>query len=120
MNWTQQPDNEDITSYQSANPTTIYMPTTVHIGLALTSHAPAAVTTAIFSDVQTVGYVGGLWQIAAIGTDHPGNSPDDLCVVVEDGAGAAATVVHPAPTAVNVTTWTPWRIDIDDVLVLKQ
>lgn len=114
VNWIRQPDNEEVTSYQTSNPTTIYMPTTIHIGLVLCSHTNGAVATAVFSDIETTGYVSGQWQTAEIGYDHPGNSPDDLYVVVEDANGVSATVVNPDPRAVNTTEWTPWRIPLTD------
>ena len=114
VTWIQQPDDEEVTSYQSSNPTTISMPTTIYIGLALCSHTNGVVATAVFSDIETTGYVSDQWQMAEIGYDHPGNSPDDLYVVVEDANGASATVVNPDLGAVNVTEWTPWRIPLAD------
>jgi hypothetical protein len=50
--------------------------------------------------------------VADIGVDHPGNSPDDLYVIVEDSKGKTATVVHPNPAAVNTMAWTEWRIPL--------
>ncbi len=96
----------------SPNPQTIRMPSSIYIGLALTSHAAGAVTTAGFSGVQTTGAVTGLWQVADIGIDHPGNSPDNFYVTVEDSEGKAATVVNPDPAAVNTMAWTEWRIPL--------
>lgn len=112
--WIVQPDFEEVTTYQTTNPTTIYMPTTVHIGLALSNHDERHVGTVVFSDVKTTGYVGAQWQVAEIGCDHPGNATDGLYVVVEDDDGAAALAVHPDPTAVNATEWTQWSIPLDD------
>lgn len=112
IRWIKQPDDEDVVSYQSPNPQTIEMPATVYIGLALSSHNQGLVTTATFSGMKTTGYVSSEWQVAEIGWDHPGNSPDDLYVVVEDGEGKAATVVNPA--AVNATSWTEWQIPFKD------
>ncbi|MHC4435955.1 MAG: hypothetical protein ACYS3S_01250, partial [Planctomycetota bacterium] len=97
------------------NPQTIRMPPRVYVGLALTSHAPDIVTTATFSGVRITGTGGGVtspWQVAEIGVDQPGNSPDDLYVVIEDSGGAASVVVHPDPAAVNATAWTEWRIPL--------
>ena len=96
----------------SPNPQTINMPHSVYIGLALSSHAAGVVTTATFSGVQTTGTVTGPWQVADIGVDHPGNSPDDLYVTVEDSEGKTATVVNPDPAAVNTMAWTEWRIPL--------
>ncbi|MGE5297211.1 MAG: LamG-like jellyroll fold domain-containing protein, partial [Solirubrobacterales bacterium] len=112
--WIVQPDNEEVTSYQTTNPTTIYMPTAVYVGLALGNHDERHVGTAVFSDVKTSGYVKAQWQVADIGFDHPGNSTDDLYLTVEDADGATATVVNPDPTAVNATEWTQWKIPRDD------
>jgi parallel beta-helix repeat protein len=96
----------------SPNPQTIRMPSSVYIGLALTSHAPTVMTTARFSGVQTTGAVTGPWQVADIGVDHPGNSPDDLYVTLEDSDGKTATVVNPDPAAVNTVDWAEWRIPL--------
>jgi hypothetical protein len=96
----------------SPNPQTIRMPSSIYIGLALTSHAAGAVTTVSFPGVQTTGAVTGPWQVADIGIDHPGNSPDDFYVTVEDSEGKAATVVNPDPAAVNTMAWTEWRIPL--------
>jgi hypothetical protein len=113
VNWTPQPTDEDVTSYQSANPQTINMPGRVYIGLALTSHASGTATTATFSAVEITGAVAGPWQVADIGIDHPGNSPDDLYVVVEDGDGKTAMAVNPNPAAVNARAWTEWKIPLN-------
>jgi parallel beta-helix repeat protein len=96
----------------SPNPQTIPMPSSVYIGLALTSHAASVMTTARFSGVQTTGAVTGSWQVADIGVDHPGNSPDDLYVTIEDSDGKTATVVNPDRAAVNTVDWTQWRIPL--------
>jgi parallel beta-helix repeat protein len=97
------------------NPQTINMPHLVYLGLALSSHAADVVTTATFSGVQTTGAVTGLWQVADIGVDHPGNSPDDLYVVVDDGDGKTAMVVNPNPAAVNAKAWTEWKIPLNSL-----
>lgn len=112
--WIVQPDHEEMTTYQTTNPTTIYMPTTVHIGLALSNHDERHVGTAVFSDVRTIGYVKARWQVADIGFDHPGNGTDDLYVALEDNSGAIAVAVNPDPMAVNATTWTRWDIPLSD------
>ncbi|MEN6335067.1 MAG: LamG domain-containing protein [Phycisphaerales bacterium] len=115
IRWIRQPDDEEIVSYQSSNPQTISMPNSAYIGLALCSHNGGAATTAVFGDVKTMGYVGSKWQVEEIGFDHPGNMPDDLYVVVEDGDGKVATVTHPDPWAVNAPAWTEWRIPFSDL-----
>ncbi len=114
VNWIRQSDTEDTGPDASPNPQTIRMPAHVYVGLALTSHAPDIVTTATFSGVEITGGVTGPWQVAKIGVNHPGNSPDDLYVVVEDGKGKTAVVVNPDPGAVNATAWTEWKISLSD------
>jgi parallel beta-helix repeat protein len=111
INWTRQSETENTGWDASPNPQTIHMPPRVYVGLALTSHADIA-TTATFSGVEITGSVTDSWQVAEIGADHPGNSPDDLYVAIEDSGGAAAVVVHPDPAAVNTTVWTEWRIPL--------
>jgi hypothetical protein len=112
INWIQQPDNENTGTNRSPNPQTIEMASTVHVGLALTSHTADKITTATFSSVATTGTVRGPWQTADVGVPQPGNTPDDLYVVVEDSAGKAAVVTHPDPWAVNALEWTEWRIPL--------
>ncbi len=112
--WIRQSDMENAGPDRSPNPQTIDMPAYVYVGLALTSHSSGAVATATFSGVQITGDVIGSWQVADIGTDHPGNSPDDLYVTVEDSDGKTAVIVNPDPAAVNATLWTEWRIPLSD------
>jgi hypothetical protein len=85
---------------------------TVYIGLCLTSHNTAAVCTTQFSGLATTGGVSGQWDSLGIGAYHPGNSPDDLYLVVEDSAGKTAVVVNPDRAAVNATTWTEWKVPL--------
>ncbi len=115
INWILQPDTEDPVPYLSPNPRTIYMPNTVHIGLALTSHAGSVATSAIFSGVEVTGAVNDQWQSADIGRAHPINCPDSLYVTVENSGGQAATLVHPDPEAVNAAAWTEWKIPLSDL-----
>lgn len=110
--WLQQPDDEDVVSYQSPNPQTIDMPATVYIGFALSSHNHDLLATAVFSQVTMTGDVGSPWQVADIGCDHPGNTPDDLYLIVEDGAGTVAATVNPDPTVLNALAWTEWRVPL--------
>ncbi|MGE5293217.1 MAG: right-handed parallel beta-helix repeat-containing protein [Solirubrobacterales bacterium] len=98
----------------SPNPQTVPMPSSVYIGLALSSHASGIMTTAGFSGVRTTGAVTGPWQVADVGVDHPGNSPDDLYVTIEDSDGRTATVVNVDPAAVNTRDWTEWRIPLNN------
>jgi hypothetical protein len=53
--------------------------------------------------------------VADIGADHPGNSPDDLYVIVADNQGKSATVVHPDPAAVNTPAWTEWKVPLSSL-----
>jgi hypothetical protein len=81
----------------------------VYVGLCVTSRDPAAMATAVMSDVAVVGQVGGPWQVETIGDDvQPTNDPADLYVIVEDSSGRSAAAVH--PTAVTLDEWTRWEI----------
>ncbi len=112
VDWIRQSDTESTGSDASPNPQTLSMPARAYVGLALTSHVSGTATTATFSGVEITGDATDPWQVADIGTDHPGNSPDDLYVMVGDSKGKAATVVHPDPTAVNIRAWTEWKIPL--------
>ena len=103
----------------AASSATIPMTGQIYLGLCLTSHNAAAVCTAQFSGLATTGGVSGQWQTAAIGANHPGNTPDDLYIVVEDSAGKTAVVTHPDPAALNVTTWTEWKIPLSSLTDLN-
>ena len=96
------------------NPQTVPMIGTVTIGLALTSHSSGNATVAEFSGVSMEGGVSGQWQVAEIGVDHPGNSPDALYVLVEDAAGTTGMVRHPDPEATLLETWQEWNIALSD------
>jgi len=98
----------------AASSRTMPMATSIYVGLAVTSHNSNAVTTAEFSDIALTGGVSGLWQVAEIGVDHPGNSQDDLYVALEDSAGKVAVVPHPDPEAVLSTDWTEWKIPLSE------
>ncbi len=102
----------DVVNATNATSDTVVMGGTIYIGLALTSHAAAATCTAEFSNVQTTGGVSGPWQMAEIGVDHPGNSPDSLYVAVQDSSNHTAVVTHADPNAVLLNTWQQWTIDL--------
>ena len=104
----------DVGPDADASSARIPMMGTVYIGLCLTSHNVDAVTTAAFSEIATTGGVSGSWQVADIGADHPGNSPDTLYVAVEDAAGKIAVVSHSDLAAVTAETWTEWTIPLSD------
>ncbi len=116
VNWIKQPDTENTGTNRSPNPQTINMASSVYVGLALTSHTADATTTAVFSGVATAGTVRGAWQTADIGVTQPGNSPDDLYIVVEDSAGKAAVATNPDPWAVNALEWTEWKIPLGSLV----
>jgi regulation of enolase protein 1 (concanavalin A-like superfamily) len=89
--------------------TNVAMANPVYVGLCVTSHNPAAMATAVMSDVAVAGQVSGSWEVATIGDDvQPANSPADLYATVEDSSGRSATAVH--PTAVTSDQWTRWEI----------
>ena len=89
----------------------------IYIGLAVTSHDAALVTSGSFRSPSTTGNVtAGPWQVAAIGDDpQPANAPDSLYVVVEDSAGKTKAVTNPDPGAALTTTWTEWKIPLTDL-----
>jgi hypothetical protein len=95
------------------NPQTITMNADVYIGLAVTSHAAAAVTQAELSGVETTGTVTGSWQSVSLGVEQPvGNLPDTFYVRLEDNGGHKATVVNTDSLAVGAGVWTQWSIPL--------
>jgi len=94
------------------NPQTISMGANVYIGLAITSHSAGVLASAEFSGVATTGNVNGAWLVETIGIEQPeGNDADPLYVTLEDAAGKAATVSHPAgDSAVLLAGWNEWLI----------
>jgi regulation of enolase protein 1 (concanavalin A-like superfamily) len=99
----------------AASSATVAMTGTIYVGLCLTSHNTAAVTTARFSQVAIAGGGSGQWQAAGIGADHPGNSQDDLYVAVEDSTGKVAVLTNPDPAAVVTAAWTEWKIPLSSL-----
>jgi hypothetical protein len=97
----------------SWNPQTITMAAaTVYLGLAVTSHNAAAVTSAGFSNVATTGNATGSWQPQAIGITQTSNTPGPLYVMVQDSSGKSKVVNHPDPLATTLPSWQPWRIPL--------
>ncbi len=95
---------------------TVNMPSTVYVGLCVSSHDRALTTTAEFSGVATTGNVSGTWQQMWIGDDPDRtNDPASLYVVVEDKAGKKKNIVNPDAGAVNKSDWTEWRIPFSDL-----
>jgi regulation of enolase protein 1 (concanavalin A-like superfamily) len=91
--------------------TTVAMTGAVYVGLCVTSHNSAAITTAVMSGAATTGNVTGAWQVATIGDDpQPANSPADLYVAVQDSAGKTALATN--PTIVTSSAWTQWKIPL--------
>jgi len=105
----------DVVNATSPTSDTVVMGGSIYIGLALTSHAANAACTAEFSGIQTTGNVTGQWQMAEIGVDHPGNSPDSLYVAVQDSSNRTAVVTHPDPDAVLQAAWQRWTIDLAEL-----
>jgi len=84
----------------------------VYVGLTVTSNNADAACIADFSDVTTSGGVSGVWQVADIGGDIPGNSPAPFYVALEDSAGRVGVAVN--PDAVLTAEWTPWDISLSE------
>jgi len=96
----------------TAAKTTVAMTGPVSIGLCVTSHNAAAITTAVMSGAATTGNTTGTWQVATIGDDpQPANTPADLYVVIQDSAGKTAVATN--PTAVTIAAWTQWKIPLN-------
>ncbi len=112
VNWIRQPEDEVVTSYRSPNPQTINMPSTVYIGLALTSRHPGIAIRATFSGVQITGNVTGPWQVADIGIEEPDYNRDRLYLAIEDSNGRITGLDLPDYLGVNAMTWTEWRIPL--------
>ena len=114
VNWVRQPDDEEVTPYQSPNPQTIDMPATVYVGLALTSYDPAVTIKATFSGVQITGSVTDPWQVADIWIEEPDYNPDHLHLAIEDSNGRIVGLDLPDYIGVNATTWAEWRIPLSE------
>jgi len=100
---------------QQGTDQTIQMGTSVYIGIAVTSHDAALVTTAEISNVSASGTVTGAWQSLPIGAAMVSNDPASLYVTVEDKAGKKKTVAHPNASASATVAWTEWRIPLSDL-----
>jgi hypothetical protein len=101
--------DDGVTWTPVGSPISIPMQGDVYIGLVLTSHNTAAVSTAEFSDVTTTGTVTGQWQSQDIGILT--NTADPLYVAVEDSTGKTSVVSHEDPNAALATAWQQWNID---------
>jgi len=99
----------------SWNPQTLAMAGTVYIGLVVTSHNAAAMTTAQFSNISTTGGVTGSWDVQAIGVAQPANDAAPMYLAVQDSAGKVKVIAHPDSAATLLTTWQQWRIPLSDL-----
>jgi regulation of enolase protein 1 (concanavalin A-like superfamily) len=91
---------------------TVTMPSSVYVGIVVSSHVSGVSAAARFSEIQTSGGVSGSWRTVDVGVDHAGNDAAPLYVAVEDNTGQKATITNPDPGAVNVTDWTEWKIPL--------
>jgi hypothetical protein len=96
------------------NPLAITMISSVHIGLAVTSHDNNVTTTAVFSNVSTTGATGP-WQEDSFGPTHPDNDPAPMYLRLADTAGNEKVFDHPDPAVTNLTTWDEWTIPLADL-----
>ena len=96
------------------SPQTINMIGSVYVGLAVTSHNTAAITTAQFSGVSATGGVTGPWETEAVGVAQPANAPASVYVAVQDSAGKTKVIAHPDPAATTLATWQEWRIALSE------
>jgi hypothetical protein len=103
-------NNRTTWTTMSWNPQSITMGSSVHIGLALTSHNNNATCTAKFSNVRTIGTVSPQWANQDIGIVS--NAPETLYMAISNAAGQPAVVAHPDPAAATITTWTEWVIPL--------
>lgn len=94
------------------NPQTIAMGDAVCIGLAVTSHAATAITTAEFSNVSASSNVTGPWTSVDLGVPQLSNTPDQLYVTIKDASGRTRTVLADVD-AVLKGTWQPWSISLN-------
>jgi hypothetical protein len=94
----------------SWNPQYISMSSSVHIGLAVTSHNAAATCETKISNVTITGTAGPQWTNQDIGIAS--NATEPLYVAVSNSAGNPAVVVHDDPAAANIDSWTEWVIPL--------
>jgi Gylcosyl hydrolase family 115 C-terminal domain/F5/8 type C domain len=88
----------------------IMMGSNVYIGLALTSHDPALTCEAKFSNVTTTGTVTGQWQSQDVGIAS--NSAEPMYVALANSNGTSGVVTYDASAPTQISTWTQWRIDL--------
>ncbi|UCE49444.1 MAG: carbohydrate binding domain-containing protein [Phycisphaerales bacterium] len=90
----------------------IQMGSTVHIGLALTSHDASLTCEAVFSNVTTTGNISGQWVNQDIGIAS--NDPEPVYIGLADSAGRTGIVVHEDPAAAQFDTFTLWAVGLAD------
>jgi hypothetical protein len=99
----------------SWNPQPITMPTTVYVGMALTSHNANAMCKAQFSNVRINGTVlAGDWTNEAIGVTMPSNDSERMYVALANAGRPAVVVYHDDPRASQIDAWTQWSIDLKE------
>ena len=94
----------------STVPTNISMTSSVHIGLALTSHDAALTCQAVFSNVAMIGNVSGQWVHQDVGITS--NAAEPMYVALSNADGASAVVANDDPTACTMNIWTEWVIPL--------
>ncbi len=97
-------------SVANAVPVNIPMTSTVHIGLAMTSHNATQTCEVVFSNVTTTGSVSGQWMHQDIGINS--NAAEPMYVALSNVNGASAIVAHDDPAAATIDTWTEWLIPL--------
>jgi hypothetical protein len=106
------PDGNTNTWTQVGTSQYITMDNPALIGFCVTSHAAGEYRTFEFDNIKATG-AGGSWQTREVGLTR--NSQQPLYVIVEDSTGKQAKVVDPNAAAVNITTWTEWKIPLSDL-----
>ena len=101
--------SEDGSNWKSFSLKVVSMTSPVYVGLAVTSHDPATVTNAVFSNV-TISGTGGdqSWSAQDIGI--PINDPQPMYVFLNGNANAA--IYHDDANASLISNWTEWNIPL--------
>jgi hypothetical protein len=100
----------------TASSMTLAMPSTVYVGMVVCANSAGGLAVADFSQIKTTGNVTAQWQTADITVAQPGNTPDQLYVVVKDTAGKTVVVKHPdGVNAVLANQWTQWKIPLSQL-----
>jgi len=104
---------DGVTWELQGTPESIQMGSTVHIGLAVTSHDAGLTCEAVISNVTTTGNVSGQWANQDIGIAS--NAAEPLYVAVSNASGAPAIVANDDPAAAQIDDWTEWRIPLQAI-----